>query len=535
MFSDSLTALKQSVNMGTPTMISASRSSIGSGAGLPAGSKKAPFPKSDIKVNLSDHYSSKVYTSSSPVSGNVTITTKRDVRFDAIQIILLGTTRTSFENMGAPHNVTHTFLKMIMPVPESTYPSARVLQSGQTYTIPFNFVIPNQLTINACNHERLSDQVQDHHVLLPPTMGGWQRDDMSPMMARVSYTVTARVVRDDVIEGVAKRTRIMEATQDIQVLPASPEEPPLNITDKDTLYRMSKTKTMRKNLLSTKLGRLTAEAVQPGAAVLSADGRRVMSHPMVHINLTYEPESSSSSSASAIPPTITSVSSKITAHTYFSSGTIAAFPNLADWSRQPYVLDRRGQFFTSASLPAVTLAEQPAWATPVVRRDSGYGSSDSESTDTEAQPQTSKKSKTKKTKSLTTTLAIPLTLPTDKKTFLPTFHSCIASRVYTLHLSLQLSVRGAANSISLVVPLQVAVEGFGAGTELQLEGGMGMVPPSFEEAAADEHLRPRVLRMPVEGEGGGGFVTGGSAVGVMGPGYGEGGDGDELPGYGSLR
>ena len=162
----------------------------------PYPSKSMAYPRSDIRVNLKDHYSSKVYTSSSPITGDVTITTKREVPFDQIQILLLGQTKTSFEGVSVPQDITHTFLKMMMPIPDSTYPTPRVLEPGQTYTIPFNFVVPNQLTINACNHERLADQMQDHHVLLPPSLGGWERDDMAPKMARVEYSVKARVLRE---------------------------------------------------------------------------------------------------------------------------------------------------------------------------------------------------------------------------------------------------------------------------------------------------------------------------------------------------
>ncbi|KAH6856794.1 hypothetical protein B0I37DRAFT_334378 [Chaetomium sp. MPI-CAGE-AT-0009] len=490
------------------TWLTSSAASIVSPSTAASHAKRMAYPKSDINLNLKDHYSTKVYTSLSPIAGDLTITTRRDVRFDSIQILLLGYTKTLFEGMSAPQEVTHTFLKMVMPIPESTYPVPRVLETGQTYTVPFNFVIPSQLTINACNHARLSDAMQDHHVRLPPSLGGWERDDMAPLMAQVEYKIVARVIRDD---G-DRKTRIMEARQPLWVLPASPEDPPLSITDKDRLYRMSRTKTLRKNILTTKLGRITAEAVQPGAAVLSADGRRVMSHPMAHIRLAFE-----GASARTLPPTITGVTAKVTAHTYYSSGTIDSFPNLGDWN-PPYLTDRRGQFFTSTPLPPVTLAEQPAWTstpqpttpTQLARRDSGYGSSvhsrNSSSSDLAHQHQhllspkpATAQHQQQQQQTHTTTLAIPLSLPTDKKTFVPTFHSCIASRVYTVQLTVALSSKGASNSVSLVVPLQVVAD-VEEGRESAGAGAVGG-PPSFEEAAADEHLRPRVLLAPPEGEG----------------------------------
>ncbi|KAJ4300494.1 hypothetical protein N0V88_003169 [Collariella sp. IMI 366227] len=425
------------------SMVSPSTSSTTTPTEFTAGSKRAPFAKSDIRVNLADHYTSKVYTSGSPIAGNVTITTKRDVRFDQIQIVLLGHTKTVFEGMNVPQEVTHTFLKMLMPIPESTYPVPRVLESGETYTIPFNFVIPHQLTINACNHALLSEQMQDQHVLLPPSMGGWQRDDMAPKMAQVEYSIKARVLREDVVGG--RKTRIMEGAQNIQVLPASAEEPPLNITANDKLYRMSKSKTIRKNLLSARLGRLTAEATQPGAAILSADGRRVMSHPMARIKLTFTPESASST---VIPPTVTAVSTKVTSHTYFSSGTISSFPNLGVWN-EPYIVDRRA---------------------PLSKKKKTSSSSSSSSSPKLSNPTPSQQPSQS-----------PL-LPTSKKTFLPTFHSCILSRVYTAHLTLSLA-GSSSSTLSLTVPLQVAVEGaspspyqydgLGAARVMEDEAGQG--------------------------------------------------------------
>ncbi|KAK4231250.1 hypothetical protein QBC38DRAFT_354659 [Podospora fimiseda] len=521
--------------MATVAAPSTSASSTNASHGIPQVTKSLAYPKSDVKINLRDHHSSKIYTSSSPVAGDVTIATKRDVRFDSIQIVLIGNTKASFDGLSFPQEVTHTFLKMVMPIPESIYPIPRVLETGRTYTIPFNFVIPNQLTINACSHERLSDQLQDHHVLLPPSLGGFQKDDMAPHMTKVEYVIKARVLKEPVLGG--KKTRIVEATQQIQVLPASYEEAPLNITEKDKLYNMSKTKTIRKTFIGSKVGRITATASQPGPAVLAADGSKLKAKPTARINLTYDPES-----PAMPPPQITSISGKITSHTYYSSGTISSFPNLGLWN-QPYILDRRGQFFTSVALPPISaLAEQPAWTqrfTPTTRRDSGYGSESSESPGPNNNSAKAKKDKKDKTKRkspvyLTTMLDIPFDLPTDKKTFVPTFHSCIVSRVYTLTLSIGVVAKGATGQVSLVMPLQVAIEAPATDGTEQTEG-----LPTFEEAAADEHLRPRVLQLPAE------VPSGRASWGphtTQAPAYEDhagnvGGNeattgGDELPGYG---
>jgi hypothetical protein len=57
--------------------------------------------------------------------------------------------------------------------------------------------------------------------------------------------------------------------------------------------------------------------------------------------------------------------------------------------------------------------------------------------------------------SYTATVLVPVTLPKDKS-FIPTFHSCLISRVY--NLSFQLSVPGAASAFRLRAPMQIGAE-----------------------------------------------------------------------------
>lgn len=449
---------------------------------------KMGFLKSTITVNLDHHFKQKVYTSSSPVSGNVTITTQRDVRFDSVQILLVGNTKTRVDGHNSPREVTHTFLKMTMPVPESSYPVPRILESGQTYTIPFNFVIPTYLTMHACNHHILHDQLQDHHVLLPPSMGQWSKDDMSPEMAKVEYSVKARVFRQPDLGG--SMIKVMETTHSILVLPAFAEHPPLNITSCDKLYTLNKTKTLRKSLLSSKLGRITAEATQPAAVILRPDGRAI-SGTTTQVQLQFDP-----ASPDAIPPKITGVATKLVAHTYFSAGAIASFPNMSDWSRQ-YGLEKRGAYYTSVSLPSSQFGKT-RWAqhlSSAARRDSGYGSEEASCPGDE---RGSRKPKAKTGSPIfhVATLQVPVDLASAlaKKTLIPTFHSCITSRVYALQLTISLSTGSTASTVTLSLPLQIAVE-----ADLSL-GHPTEELPSFEtavnEAEVDDMLRPRYINVP---------------------------------------
>ena len=471
-----------------------------------AASRKGLYPKSHIAVELDNFYSSKVYTTGSSVSGNVVIITKRDIRFDNLQILLLGNTKTRSDGVNSPQEVSHTFLKLIMPIPESSYPVPRVLETGREYTIPFHFVIPSYLTVNACNHHMSHDQLQDQHVLLPPSMGHWEKSDMSPQMAVAEYSIKARVLRDD--EVTRKPSRIFETSRRIHVLPASAEEPPLNVTKRDVLYKMNKSKSVRKNLLSSKLGRITADAIQSSPVYVRPDGRRA-SGAVAQIDLKFEP-----ASADTQLPKVSSASGKVAAHTFYSSGTIPNFPNLGDWSLQ-YMAAKHGEYSTSVALAPFEVSKN-RWTqhlAPTARRDSGYASdqdecaseSDSLNSSIRQSSGSNSNSNNNKTKKLrtrsgspifhTTSLSIPIQLPVDKKTFIPTFHSCIVSRVYVLHLTVVVAVGSASTTLNLALPLQVAVEPASP-------QALGL--PSFETAieeaeaaeADEDFLLPRMIAVP---------------------------------------
>ncbi|PSR81988.1 hypothetical protein BD289DRAFT_344849, partial [Coniella lustricola] len=437
--------------------------------------------KSDVRIHIKHHYKSKTYTCGSRLEGNVVITTTKDVAFDTVEILLIGSSRTRTEGYSTPHESVHTFLKLSMPVDTASYPTSRVLEAGQASAIPFHFVIPDFLTLSACHHKVDSDHVRNHHLCLPPSMGwwareNWEKDDLAPHMAEVEYSIKARVVARPDASG--RRPKLMEGAKAIQVLPVFAEEAPLNIGSRDSLYRMAKSKTLRKGLISGKLGKLTVSGQQPRAIMLRPDGR-VANDAMAQLDLRFEP-----ASGDAQPPKVTGVSAKITAHTYYSASAINDIPNTGDWMRAG-TTDRRGVYSTSVALRTPNLTNAP-WGSHRVRRDSGYGSepsptssvscSSDECDDAEASrplnAQRRRRSsgtlanllhqKTAATPTAVTlyhmaAIQLPIDLPTDKRTFVPSFHSCIVSRIYTLHVTVRVDA-GTNTTLSLDLPLQIGVE-----------------------------------------------------------------------------
>lgn len=464
----------------------------------PNGQTSTPIDsKINMNIYIDNHYQSKIYTTSSIVSGHVKVQPSHDVQFDKVQVLLLGTSRTRVDGINIPQSTSHTFLKLTMPIPDSYYPATRRLQAGATYTIPFHFVIPQYLTLNACNHRVTNNALKEDHLRLPPSLGNWDKDDLSPHMSRVTYSVRARIYRQDA-DG--KSTAAAEALHDIKVIPMVAEDAPLNITTQDQTYTMSKCKTLRKSIISPKMGKLTISANQPAPAMIDSDGHSI-TPTTAQLDLEFEPASNDSQ-----PPKILGVSSKITAITYYSSGGINQYPNLKDWARS-FGAEGRGDYTSSVPLPEIPVGTG-LWKQHIVgqgRRDSGYGSdlhSDTEhsvnSQNTRSWGGDSRKNNNKSAPyHYETKVQVPVHLPTNKKQFVPTFHSCIASRVYVLWMTVTLSaLAGASSTITLGVPLQI-----GAGPR---NGGLvdstGL--PTFEAAMADtaleieEYLRSRSISVP---------------------------------------
>ncbi|KAF3767849.1 hypothetical protein M406DRAFT_25021, partial [Cryphonectria parasitica EP155] len=469
--------------------------------------RKVNALRPDVQICLKHHYKSKTYTSGSVLEGEVTITTQRDTPFDSIDIVLVGCSKTRTEGYSSPHESTHTFLKLRMPVSEERYPTSRILESGATLTVPFTFVLPDFLTLSACHHKVDSEHIRDHHLCLPPSMGSWARgnwekDDFAPHMAEVIYAIKARVWREQLPASAssaprARHVRIIEAVKAIQVLPSSPEAAPLSVTAKDCLYKMTKTKTLRKNLMSSKTGRLTVSGQQPRAIMLLPDGR-VSSGTTAQIDLKFEPATAGAGPGDVQPPPkITGVSAKIAAHTYYSASAISSLPNMGEWMRVA-LSDRRGLYSSSVALPATARpAHIGPWHMHHTRRDSGYGSDSAHNTAASCSTATTFHAPPVHH---TATIQLPVPdLPTTRKAFVPSFHGCILSRVYTLHLSVRVETGGAAggtSTLSLDLPVQIGVEP--AAGSPGAEEALPSWEDALEDAAVDEFLRPRVMGVPQE-------------------------------------
>jgi hypothetical protein len=445
----------------------------------------------DMKIILDNHDDGKIYTTFDALSGRVEITAPHNARFDEIQITLEGSVKTFVENL-SPHTTRarttalHNFLKLTMPTRDTDYPQPRIAEAGQTYKFPFNFVVPNHLLLRACSHKCNTDHVHHAHLQLPPSMGCREvsiQDDLAPEMSKVQYSIKVKVLRNG--EQDSKDVVLVERLKKIRIVPAQAELPPMNILTGNSDYVLSKTKTLRKGVFSGKLGKITVSAIQPTAIILpspSSDST-LPATAMATLNLRFDPHNSSSQ-----PPRLGGLTTKIKASTFYSARPNEFLPS--HYTMNAHFESIRGVYDTTVPLSS-RCVEAVSWtkhkaAPAYTRRNSASSSDSSDCSDhaSEAKPGSEYYS---------ATVLVPITLPSTK-TWIPTFHSCIVSRTYTIDLNLSIHTPGngvPASNVSLHLPIQIAADG-----NQNERTPMTVAEAAAELVDAEEFLRPRVIEVP---------------------------------------
>ncbi|EDU47591.1 Bul1 N domain containing protein [Pyrenophora tritici-repentis] len=435
-------------------------------------------PKIVIHLDDSNGHQQKFvtsYSSMDTLNGTVTITAPHDTRFEDIDIAFTGTSQVYVDRMTTTPTMTgrteakHRFLTLRQPINESNFPTPRIFEAGKAYIFPFTFTIPSQLLPKACSHNVISDQVREQHLLLPPSIGdpdlagfgSTLLDDLAPDMSKITYAIQVKIAHMRGGEGL---TVLADKTKKVRVKPSFPEQPPLTI-DHNEDYRPRQEKTVKKGLFQGKLGTLSAKTVQPPPLVISgarsAEGRSIGT--MAKLVLRFDPIEET-----AAPPKLGSLSTKIKVATYYASSPRQNFP-----VRSSLGFDlSQGLYSEYAPLSNLCIASAQ-WekhdatfnppAASLLRRDSGISdcSTTSETEEAFAIGILPASKDYKKGTFYTAQILVPITLSMTRN-FIPTFHSCLISRIYTL--ALQFHVHG-CSSLRLKVPVQICAEGSDTGIE----------------------------------------------------------------------
>lgn len=448
--------------------------------------KIAAMGHPDLKVVLDDHVDHKIYTTLDSISGRIEITAPFNVRFDEIRITFEGIAKTHVEIMSpatsrARTNAVHNFLRLTMPLRDSDYPTPRVAESGRTYKLPFHFVIPEHLLPRSCQHTCVADHVQQAHLQLPPSMGDKEvsgQDDMAPEMAKVQYGVRVRVLSH--LDESNEKIVIGEKVRKIHVVPAQAEAPPM-VGNED--FKLTKTKMLRKGVFSGKLGKITVSAEQPSALMLPkpSEASTTPATTMAKVKLVFEPHSESSQ-----PPRLGGLTSKLRTSTFFAVKPIdqLLFQGGPHIDFDPF----RGVYESNTTINS-RCVESVSW----VKKTSGLRRKNSASSTSSSDLSDASPSGNDSGIYYTAEILVPITLPSTKK-WVPTFHTCVISRVYQLNLSLGVHSMGSgipSTSITLHLPIQIGANG-GDGRR----GSLTAAEAAAELADAEEFLRPRYIEVP---------------------------------------
>lgn len=371
--------------------------------------------------------------------------------------------------MGGRQEATHRFLKLTQPIRDEELPQPRIFEAGKTYEYPFTFAIPEHLLPKACVHKCQHDGVREAHLHVPPSFGDKESsgfgsallDDMAPLMAKILYSIKVQVLRahpaDDTL------LVIVEASKKLRVKPAFEEQPPLDldIYGKHEDYCLRLEKTIRKGMLKGKLGKLVMEASQPKGFRLPAvpAGAPIPAvSTKVKLSLRFDPVDENT-----LPPRLGSLNSKLKVATFFACAPRINYPSratLAFDGSQGYISEFLN--LSSMCIANVDWRKHESWESPASRRPSSFSddsvvSSTFSNTSSSAaipEPSSGYKGKT----FYTATVLVPLSLPKSKN-LVPTFHTCLVSRVYGLHINLSYNGQTVGSSLTLKLPVQISSEG----------------------------------------------------------------------------
>lgn len=330
-------------------------------------------------------------------------------------------------------------------------------------------MIPQQLLPKACAHKVCHSSIHEAHLHVPPSFGepetsGWGAallDDLAPQMAKIVYEIRVQVKKYRPEDG--GQTIVSEASKKLRVKPAFEEEPPLDlgIYGKHEDHCLRQEKTIRKGVLKGKMGRLVMEAFQPKEFALPAipAGKPVPAiSTMVKISLRFDPVDEKSP-----PPRLGSLNSKLKVSTYYAASPRQNYPSRATLAfdmSQGYISEFLA--LSNMCVSSVEWRRHEGWESPISRRDSALSTISTMTTATISSNTASAASipdpsaNYKGRSFYTATVLVPLTLPTNKH-FVPTFHTCLVSRVYGIHLGLSCGPIG--SSLTLKLPVQISSEG----------------------------------------------------------------------------
>lgn len=424
---------------------------------------KTGKPRIEIKLDEDQkHAFTPTFTSLDEIKGQVIIECQNNLAFEDIFITFEGSTRTTVEKIAttSPTNgktdAFQNFLRLTQPIAPCAFPESRVLEPHKEYIFSFHFVVPEGLLPNACTHPKSDNFPNGAHLSLPPSLGDAMVaavgkslvDDMCPDLASIVYAIKCRITDGRASSG--RWNVAAENAKKLRIVPVAEECPPLDVRggDQDD-YRLRKEKSIQRGIFRKKLGRITAEAAQPKSlrlhSIHSQDAGAITT--MATLRVRFDP-----ADAKAEPPKLTTLAVKLKVGTFYASLPLRDIPHK---SNEFHYSSVKCVYVDSLPLSSRCL-DISQWT----RHESSDGS-DGTQANGSAQDIPAPSSAYQGKCFYTTSVIVPISLPNTTKYFVPTFHSCLMSRVYALDLNLAVGAPKATVTDTLLhlkLPIQVSCE-----------------------------------------------------------------------------
>ncbi len=241
-----------------------------------------------------------------------------------------------------------------------------------------------------------------------------------------------------------------EGSKKLRIIPAIGEQPPLDVIpegDDRYDYQMRKEKNIRKGTFKGKLGRIVVQSAQPQSLKLPfSRGPYADCSPttMATMNVRFDPIEESS-----LPPRLSSLQAKLRVATCFTTHPMDEIPTK---SSQFHFSNVRGIFVETVSLSSLCLSnlEWQKHTPSTTLPNPQHAGIPNPSEIYTGGP------------FYTAMVAVPVSLPKGNKVLVPSFHSCLVSRMYSLDLYLAVNTPSATVTdpvVHLKLPLQVSSEG----------------------------------------------------------------------------
>lgn len=292
-----------------------------------------------------------------------------------MEIALVGQSKCIIDRLGAtPYsnevNASHTFMKLVQPVPLTRLATIRDIPVNESRSIPFTFVVPSHALPTICRHHVGSHGVREAHLLLPPSLGSGNEvpaepdksgvtklDDFCPPAISVTYTIRVRLLDRGVPpdqNGRSKPKTLAEEDRKIRIIPAIPEQPPINVQGQEDEYCLRKVKSIKKGMFKGSSGELVIETTQPPPLRLPAPdmqsanlAEESLVNTVATVALRYEPKDPKEP-----PPKLGNMTSKLKVLNFYHSFPVETFPTQAQMQHD----NRRQMSIETLTLSSRTMA-----------------------------------------------------------------------------------------------------------------------------------------------------------------------------------